>query len=62
VAGGFVYVGSNDSRVYALNAATGHVSWYYTTGDSVISQPSADAGAVYVGGGGDTVYALNSAG
>ncbi len=35
VAGGTVYVGSDDDNVYALDAATGHVRWTYTTGDMV---------------------------
>jgi len=48
--------------VYALDATNGHVRWYYTTGDSVISKPAVAGGSVYVGGGGDTVYALNTAG
>ena len=57
-----VYVGSNDSRVYALDAANGHVRWYYTTGNSVISKPAAAGDSVYVGSGDDTVYALNTIG
>ena len=36
VADGKVYVGSYDSKVYCLNAATGAHIWNYTTGDCVI--------------------------
>ena len=32
VAGGVVYVGSDDGKVYALSASTGTQIWSYTTG------------------------------
>ena len=32
VAGGTVYIGSGDHKVYALDAATGHLRWSYLTG------------------------------
>ena len=31
VVGGVVYVGSEDGKVYALNAANGALMWNYTT-------------------------------
>jgi outer membrane protein assembly factor BamB len=62
VAAGLVYIGSNDSRVYALDAANGHVRWYYTTGNSVISKPAVAGSSVYVGSSDDKVYALNTVG
>jgi serine/threonine-protein kinase len=60
--GGTVYVGSNDDKVYALDAATGHVRWTYTTGGSVFSSPAVVGGTVYVGSNDWTIYALKTAG
>ena len=60
VAGGTVYVGSDDGKVYALNAATEQVRWTYTTGSSV-SSPAVAGGTVYIGSWDHKVYALNAA-
>ena len=49
MANGVVYVGSNDFKVYALNAATGAKLWSYTTGGLVYSSPAVANGVVYVG-------------
>jgi outer membrane protein assembly factor BamB len=56
-------VGSEDYKVYALNALTGSVRWSYTTGSHVTSSPavSADGSTVYVGSYDYKVYALNPA-
>ena len=40
VSGGVVYVGSDDSDVYALDASTGDLIWSYETGDYVFSSPA----------------------
>jgi serine/threonine-protein kinase len=61
VANGVVYVGSLDSNVYALNAATGAKLWSYATGDDVWSSPAVATGVVYVGSSDNNVYALNAA-
>ena len=37
---GVVYVGSEDSNLYALNATTGAKLWNYTTGKAVLSSPA----------------------
>ena len=37
---GIVYVGSTDGRLFALNAANGHVRWAYDTGGRINSSPS----------------------
>jgi outer membrane protein assembly factor BamB len=59
-ANGNLYVGSEDNKVYRLNAATGAVVWSYTTGMSVLSSPAVNAGVgVYVGSEDFKVYALN---
>ena len=60
VAGGVVYVGSGDGRVYALNATTGAQVWNYTTGSFVFSSPAVAGGVVYVGSFDYKVYALNA--
>ena len=59
MAGGTVYVGSDDHKVYALDAATGHLRWTYTTGGAV-SGPAVAGGTVYVGSGDHKVYALDA--
>ena len=48
VVDGVVYVGSNDQRVYALDAATGNELWSFATGDVVMSVPTVADGVVYV--------------
>lgn len=60
VAGGVVYVGSNDFDVYALNASTGSEIWSYPTYSPVTSSPAVINGVVYVGSSSGTFYALNS--
>ncbi len=48
-----LYVGGGDSKVYALNAATGAVLWSHTTGPSpsyfVWSSPLVSGNSVYIG-------------
>ena len=39
VVGGFVYIGSDDGHVYALNAATGAKIWTYPTGGPLTLLP-----------------------
>ena len=60
VAGGAVYVVSHYGKVYALDAATGHLRWVYTTGIMPDSGPAAARGTVYVGSEDNKVYALNA--
>ena len=49
VAGGTVYVGSRDGRLYALDAATGAKRWEYRTESWVESSPAVVNGSVYFG-------------
>ena len=60
VADGMVYVGSNDHRVYALDAATGNELWSFATGDVVVSVPTVADGVVYVGSNDNHLYALDA--
>ncbi|HME53510.1 MAG TPA: PQQ-binding-like beta-propeller repeat protein [Candidatus Lokiarchaeia archaeon] len=61
IAGGLVYVGSQDHNVYCLNATTGAHVWNYTTGDTVReTSPAIASGRVYVGSNDNKVYCLNA--
>jgi outer membrane protein assembly factor BamB len=60
VANGTVYVGSQDGKVYALNATTGKQIWNYTTGGAVVSSPAVAGGVVFVGSQDGKIYALNA--
>lgn len=53
VANGILYVGSFDSagHMYALNSATGQVSWSFSSGGSVIDGPSIVSGNLFWGSG-----------
>jgi outer membrane protein assembly factor BamB len=55
-----VFVGSNDTRIYALNFTTGKQVWNYTTHGAVYSSPAVVGGVVFVGSDDDNVYALNA--
>jgi glucose dehydrogenase len=55
-----VYVGSEDKKVYALNAKSGAKLWSYTTGGYIDSSPAVANGVVYVGSYDKKVYALNA--
>jgi outer membrane protein assembly factor BamB len=59
VAGGHVYVGSND-KVYCLDATAGTSLWSYTTGGQGDSSPAVTSGRVYVGSNDNRVYCLNA--
>ncbi len=61
VVDGVVYVGSWDSRVYAIDASTGTQRWVFTTGDSVDSSPAVADSVVYVTCMDNKVYAIDAA-
>jgi len=61
VVDGLVYVGSNDHRLYALDAATGTPRWIHRTGAAVRSSPAVVDGTVYVGSWDGKVSALDAA-
>ena len=62
VANGVVYVGSDDTKVYAMNAATGKVIWSYPTSGAIDSGPVVAGGGVYIGSQGRRVYAIKASG
>jgi outer membrane protein assembly factor BamB len=61
VAEGVVYVGSDDKRLYAIDAATGREKWHFATGSLVRSSPAVVDGFVYFGSYDATFYALDAA-
>jgi outer membrane protein assembly factor BamB len=60
VVNGMVYFGSNNSKVYALNATTGALAWQYTTLSYIYSSPAVANGVVYIGSNDGTMSALNA--
>jgi outer membrane protein assembly factor BamB len=62
VAGGVVYVGSEDQSVYGFDAATGAKRWSFaTTGQIVRSSPAVVEGTLYIGSDDTKLYALDAA-
>ncbi|MEI7434740.1 MAG: PQQ-binding-like beta-propeller repeat protein [Methanomicrobiales archaeon] len=61
VVDGVVYVGSDDNKVYALDAASGSEKWSYLTGGRVLTSPAVVNGIVYVGSYDKNLYALDAA-
>ncbi|MEV5803272.1 serine/threonine-protein kinase [Streptomyces collinus] len=61
VVDGIVYIGCNDEKVYALDAATGAPRWTHTTDGDVRSSPAVVYGTAYVGSCDGRVYALDAA-
>ena len=59
VANGVVYVGSQDSKLYALNTSTGRILWTYTAGNVIDSSPTIANGIVYVGSWNGKLYAFH---
>jgi outer membrane protein assembly factor BamB len=74
VAGGIVYIGSDDNKVYAFDAAgstnctgtslplTCTPLWTAATGNSVESSPAIAGGIAYIGSDDDKLYAFDAAG
>jgi outer membrane protein assembly factor BamB len=63
VAGGAVYAGSNDGKLYAFDAATGAPKAGWTnpsTGGGIISSPAVAGGVVYAGSSDGKLYAFDA--
>jgi outer membrane protein assembly factor BamB len=60
VAGGRVYFGSWDRRVYALEARTGRLQWSFSTGDRVKGGVALAGRTVYAGSYDGYLYALDA--
>jgi outer membrane protein assembly factor BamB len=61
VAKGFVYFGSGDGHVYALDAETGEMKWRFRTGDVVHASPAYADGVVFFGSWDSYLYAVDAA-
>jgi len=64
VAGGLVYIGGYNGKVYAFNSSSGELRWVYPREGklgSIVGGPVVALGKVYIGGSDEKVYALNAA-
>ena len=61
VADGVVFVGSNDAKLHAVDAATGEAKWTYATGGGVTSSPAVADGKVFVGSFDQKLHAVDAA-
>lgn len=59
-AGGRVYSGNNDGRIYAFEAATGKQLWNFATGAEVEATPTLSGGLVLCGSFDGKLYALDA--
>ena len=60
LAGGRLYFGSWDHRVYAVDARTGHLDWSFATGDRVKGGVAFAAGKIFAGSYDGRLYALDA--
>src|SRR5207342_2232043 len=60
LAGGRVYFGSWDRRVYALDARTGRLDWSFSTGDKVKGGVAFAHRTIFVGSYNGHLYALDA--
>jgi eukaryotic-like serine/threonine-protein kinase len=58
---GMVYLGSEDSGLYAIEANTGQLKWKYSTGGAIHATPAIYKNTVYFGSYDGNYYAVNTA-
>jgi outer membrane protein assembly factor BamB len=61
VADGVVFVGSNDGRLYAVDADSGTVKWTFAAKARIASSPAVSGGTVYVESYDSHLYAIDAA-
>ena len=61
VVDGIVYFGSEDFKIYAVDASSGKLIWRYQSVDWVTASPAVVDGVLYIGGHDSNVYALGAA-
>jgi eukaryotic-like serine/threonine-protein kinase len=59
ISGNFLYFGCTDSKLYALDVATGDFKWEFLTGGEIWSSPVVDNGMVFISSFDKKVYALD---
>ncbi len=60
ISGGWLYVGSNDGNLYALDMQNGETQWQFATDSSIEVTPTVVGGTVYVGNTVGDVYAIDA--
>ena len=60
-AGGLVYAGATDHKLYALDEATGDKKWEFTAGDQIWASPVVSGNTIYIGSFDRRLYALDAA-
>ena len=60
VSGDRVYIGSHDSKIYAIDVGSGEMLWEYQTGGAIFSSPAISGGKVYVGSDDTKLYAFDA--
>jgi outer membrane protein assembly factor BamB len=58
---GIVYFGSDDGKVYAVDALMGEEIWNFSTGNLVLSTPAIHDGTLYIGSSDGYLYVLDAA-
>jgi outer membrane protein assembly factor BamB len=61
VVGGVAYVGSTDSNLYAIDAASGALKWKFATQSWITSSPAVASGLVYFASYDSNFYAVDAA-
>lgn len=60
-AGGLIFMGGDDGKVRAIDAASGEEVWSYYTAGPILQPPTIWQGRAYVGSGDGYIYALEAA-